>query len=247
MSFHERASDVSRLNLEASRKPVCVDQRTRAVIRQALEISAASGGCFDVSVAAELVGWGFLPSPTPQCWPDPLASWRDIELLDDGRIRFHRPLWVDLGGIAKGFAVDEALARMALGSDVSVYINAGGDLRVAGPEEQNVRLAAPAEDDDTVPLIRLRDGSIASSGGPQAPTRVHGSDDIGPHVDGSRRSALRPQRFVSVLAPQCMIADALTKIVMARGTGSDPVLRHFQATALMHDLDHGWRRLGTDP
>src|SRR6185503_19443519 len=81
MSFNDPDSDVSRLN------------------RGARTIAEASGGCFDVTVAAELVRRGILPRPWSPHEPCRDGSWRDVELLDDGRVRFHRPLWIDLGGI----------------------------------------------------------------------------------------------------------------------------------------------------
>ncbi len=243
MSFHTPASDVSRLNREAVVRPVPVDARTLEVLRAALEFSRVSAGAFDVSVAARLVAWGFLPAPALAPVPHRDASWRDIELLDDGRVRFHRPLWVDLGGIAKGFAVDAAFARMALGPEVQVVVNAGGDLRTAGPEAEVVRLAAGPSPDGRLPVLRLQDGSLASSGGPEA-IRLQGTRRRSPHVDGRRRRGGPLGRFVSVLAPRCLIADALTKIVMARGENSAGVLGRYRATALLHDPRQGWRRFG---
>jgi thiamine biosynthesis lipoprotein len=243
MSFHAAASDVSRLNRDAATRPVAVDARTLEVLRAALEFSRVSAGTFDVAVAARLVEWGLLPAPALARLPDRNASWRDIELLDDGRVRFHRPLWIDLGGIAKGFAVDAAFARMALGPEVQVVVDAGGDLRTAGPEGEVVRLAAGPSPDGRLPMLRLQDGSLASSGGPEAIHR-QGTRRRSPHVDGRRRRASPLGRFVSVLAPHCVIADALTKIVMARGANAADVLGRYGATALVHDPREGWRRLG---
>ncbi len=243
MSFHTPESDVSRLNREAVERAVAVDARTLEVLRTALEFSSASAGAFDVAVAARLVEWGFLPAPALAPVPHRDGNWRDIELLDDGRVRFHRPLWVDLGGIAKGFAVDAAFARMALGPEVQVFVNAGGDLRTAGPDAELVRLAAAPSPDGSLPVLRLQDGSLASSGGPEA-TRLQGKRRRSPHVDGRRHRAGPLGRFVSVLAPRCVTADALTKIVMARGANSVGVLRRYRATALVHDPRQGWRRFG---
>jgi len=101
MSFHEGGSDLSRLNAEAFAAPVCVDVRTHEVLALALALASESGGRFDPTVAAELVAWGLLPVPDGHHAPEPDASWRDVVLLDDGRVRFTRPLWLDLGGIAK--------------------------------------------------------------------------------------------------------------------------------------------------
>ena len=55
MSFHERNSDVSRLNRFSAHRPVSVDQRTVAVLRAACELSRLTAGRFDITTAAELV------------------------------------------------------------------------------------------------------------------------------------------------------------------------------------------------
>lgn len=168
MSFHEEGSDVSRLNREAHISPVAVDWRTYRVIARALAISALSDGAFDITVGATLVARKFLPRPLRAPEPDLDATWRDIELLPDFKVRFRKPLWIDLGGIAKGFAVDRAIAISTAHAPRLAIVNAGGDLRVAGRGEF-IRLAAPAWHEEAVPVMQLENGSLASSCG-----RMHG-------------------------------------------------------------------------
>lgn len=242
MSFHEPRSDVSALNRDAARVPVVVDPRTFEVIRCALEIASASGGVFDISIAPQLVVWGFLPRPAGAPEPDRRASWRDIELLSDGRIRFHRPLWIDLGGIAKGYAVDSAIASLRSAAVSQCSINAGGDLRISGPAVERVvlRTAAP---DDNVPVLEIENGSVASSSGREHIRRFR-HRQVGPHVHGLRRAAVGTRSFVSVAAEQCVIADALTKVVLARGAESASLLRKYDATAYLHSARGGWKILG---
>ncbi len=245
MSFHEQHSDVGRLNREALAAPIAVDARTLLVLRRALQFAALSSGAFDVTVARELVELGLLPRPRGGCaadLPDAGASWRDIELLDDGRVRFHRPLWIDLGGIAKGYAVDQALARMALAPEVQLCINAGGDLRVCGPSTETVYLNAPVAQ-DAVPIVVLENGSLASSTGLRR-GQMRGEPRIGCHIHGVRRAPMGLRSFVSVLAPECLVADALTKIVLALGVSSGRLLRELGAGAYLYDAAHGWRTLG---
>ena len=100
MSFHRPESDLTRLNRSPAGKAVAVDPRTVEVFACALELAGNSKGIFDVTVGAELAARGVLPRPSLQDAPDSAGSWRDIEILGDDRIRFHRPLWADLGGIA---------------------------------------------------------------------------------------------------------------------------------------------------
>lgn len=232
MSFHEGDSDVSRLNREAFDGPVEVRDATYAVIAHALAISAMTEGAFDITVAPLLVARGHLPRPPHAPDPDGAAIWRDIELLPEHRVRFRRRLWIDLGGIAKGYAVDRAMDALQGFAPKQACVNAGGDLRIAGPHAERVRLDADHGNDETVPIIALADGSLASSEGRPA----------GPHIDPRCRAA-ETRQFVSVAAPCCIDADALTKVVMARGACSARSLAVFSAHAVVHDAAFGWREI----
>jgi thiamine biosynthesis lipoprotein len=248
MSFHEAGSDVSALNREAARKSVAVAPETYEVIRCGLDIAAASKGVFDFTVARDLVQWGFLPRPEDAPDPDVQASWRDIELLDNGRIRFHRPLWIDLGGIAKGYAVDRAVATVTGDTDVQCCVNAGGDLRVKGkaPERVMLRTGLPVTlPSDTVPVVEIENGSLASSGGREHLKRYNGRL-VGPHLHGARRDPAGTRSFVSVVAEDCIIADALTKVVLARGLDAETLLIARGATAYLHNTRSGWRVIGRE-
>ncbi len=241
MSFHEPDSDISRLNREAFTAPVAVHPHTFAVLRHAQEFAVASDGLFDITIAPRLVAWGVLPRPhAPE--PDPAATWRDI-VLEDGRVRFARPLWMDVGGIAKGYAVDAALTEMNLAPDIQCCINAGGDLRVSGPAAETVRLRLPFAA-DPVPMVAIQGGSLASSSGREHMRQIDGKP-AGPHVDGRTRQAAPLDVFVSVASPTCVAADALTKVVLACGDKSEPILRKWRATAYICDT-RGWRTLGEE-
>jgi thiamine biosynthesis lipoprotein len=95
---------------------------------------------------------------------------------------------------------------------------------------------------DTMPVLELTDGSVASSSGHQQ-QRWHEGRLCGPHVDGARRSPAAADRFVCVLADECVVADALTKVVMARGRKSAELPLLFGATAYVHDPAGGWQFL----
>ena len=242
MSFHDPASDVSRLNGSAAARAVRVDARTLHVMRRADDISRASHGAFDITVAPLLVERGYLPRPASLEAPDPAAFFEDIEFLSGRRVRFKRPLWIDLGGIAKGYAVDHALERMDLPADAQVCINAGGDLRVAGPHSESVLLRVEAPPAETAPVVRLSEGSLATSTGRRGAPR--NSDAGGPHFHGARRTTVGRRTAASVIAPDCLDADALTKVVLALGVRSAAILRRYQATAFMHDSQGRWHRIG---
>ena len=242
MSSHERSSDVSQLNRTAHRKPVAVHSHTFEVLRRAISLASDSKGVFDPSIGGQLVDWGHLPAPDFSKAPDPKASWRDIELMSGDRVRFHRRLWIDLGGIAKGYAVDRGIAAIGHHSEVQCCVNAGGDLRVRGPAAERVRLKVqPAG--NTIPVLEIKNGSVASSSGYGLGRRREGRA-AGPHLHGVRRRAVGARSFVTVLAEDCIIADALTKIVLAKGPRADAFLRRQGAAAYLHNARDGWRLLG---
>lgn len=237
MSFHQPQSDVSRLNREGSIRPITVHPHTFEVLKQAIALSAATNGCFDISVASELVRWGWLPEPITGA-ELPQGTWRDIELNAGGTVRFRRPLWIDLGGIAKGYAVDRAADCLHQHGVAFAVVNAGGDIRVVGKQSEHIALGLdlPTE---ALPVVELSDGSIASSSGHRQ--RLIAKRSCGPHVDGMHRTPVSAHRFACVLAERCMIADALTKAVMANGVDSAAPLRKFGASAHLFDAGEGWQ------
>lgn len=227
MSFHDPASELSGLNRAASRKPVRVSHEMMAVLTASRDVAATSAGAFDPTVAPLAVRAGTLPRPEGPD-PDPAADWRDLDLDIDRRIvRFRRPLWLDLGGVAKGYAVDLATAVLRGCGIVQGSVNAGGDLRVFGPRRQTVVLDPGPTVRPAGRTIGLLNSSLASSGrlGARDRTRM-----IAAHFDPVTRKA-PPRRFVTVMADRCVHADALAKVVLARGHTADGVLAQFGASA----------------
>lgn len=241
MSFHEPTSDVSRLNRTGANGAVTVDAATFAVLARARALGEESDGVFDITVAADLVDWGFLPRPDGAPEPDRQASWRDIELVDADCVRFRRPLWIDLGGIAKGYAVDRAVAAMDLPPQAQLSVNAGGDLRIAGPAPERVLLRAPA-DGQNVPVLEIENAALASSSG-RDDLRPAVGGPVGPHIDGQNHGSVGTQSFVSVVAPDCITADALTKIALARGPDAADLLTRHDATAYFN-AGGSWQTFG---
>ncbi len=179
---------------------------------------------------------GGLARPEGEAGPDPGASWRDVELLKDG-VRLGLAAWLDLGGVAKGYAVDRAVLELKARGASDGCVNAGGDLRVFGPQAELVRLRAG--DPDAAPVLELQDGAVASSGG--AAGRVATA-----HFDGRDQRRIDPARFACVTAADGMTADALTKAVLAMGPASSPVLARHGAKAWTYGAAEGWRCWGAE-
>jgi thiamine biosynthesis lipoprotein len=243
MSFHRADSDLGRLRRAAPGTTLRVDPRTFAVLAAACRLAAASCGRFDPTVGPRLVALGFRPSPAAADRPDPRADWRDIELLPGCRVRLRRRVWLDLGGIAKGYAVDRAVAVLRAHGAPQGVVNAGGDLRVFGAQAECVHLRVDGGAPHYVVAVELTEAALATSSGFRE--RKRSADGwYGPHLDGSRRRRVRTDVGVSVVAESCLLADALTKIVLAADAGTARrLLGAFRAQALWHDPESGWRRL----
>jgi FAD:protein FMN transferase len=207
MSFHELDSNLSCVHAAKVGTVVAVDPRTFEVIAFAKHVAAISDGCFDPTIAAHQVYCGALPRPQSPFDPDLNATWSDIELLDGDHIRLQKPLWIDLGGIAKGYAVDRAIAILQSADATQICVNAGGDLRIVGERSETVQLRN-ANGTTGYHAVEIGDAALASSVDPT-----------------SLRSA-------SVVARECIIADALTKVVLYGNADiAQKTLAHFGAQA----------------
>src|SRR5262249_18117538 len=131
---------------------------TYSVLRRAVRVAALSDGLFDVTVGPYMIEHGLLPRPAGALAKG--GCWRDLALLEGRRVYFERPVLVDLGGIAKGFAVDLAIHALWRGGCTDAIINAGGDLRVFGTGRRPIHLRRGA---GLVQIAELRSGAIATS------------------------------------------------------------------------------------
>ena len=235
LSFHEPTSDVSRLNRCAHRRAVRVHASTLTVLRRAQALHLASAGLFDIAMAPALVRGGWLPRSGPALRPTGGTA-ADIALLADRRVRFRRPLLIDLGGIAKGFAVDCAVAALRRHGVTAGAVNAGGDLRAFGPDAELVHVRLPESPGELVPLLQLRDGAVATSAHYFAQRRIRGIARA-PIFHPLRRQLAGEARSVTVQAPACWLADALCKIVWLDAAAAAPLLRRYRARAWLLDAD----------
>ncbi|HEY7872126.1 MAG TPA: FAD:protein FMN transferase [Rudaea sp.] len=231
MSFHADDSDLARLRRAHVGACLRVNARTHEVLDWSLRIAQISDGAFDPCVATMQVARGALPVLHSDFVPDVDASWRDIELLDGERVRLRRPLWIDLGGIAKGYAVDRAIEVLRARGATQACVNAGGDLRICGPNAE--RIEVRTADGIVFPAIELVDGALATSASTGAQ-----------HLYGQSREAVAAGSTVSVAAPTCIVADALTKVALAGGECAHAALSAFDAHAWRHDSRRGWQSLG---
>jgi FAD:protein FMN transferase len=242
MSYHDPDSDLARLNRDAHRGPVEVAPSTRAVLEAALALAAASGGAFDPCVAPALVRLGFLPGTA-----DGRAArgWESIELLPGRRVRFAAPLALDLGGIAKGYAVDVACAVLARAGLSDYLVNAGGDLRV-GARAHPIHVRHPAAPRALVPLATVANTAVATSSRYFA-ARASDAGPVHPIIAPAEGTPAPYAGSISVLAPTCLAADALTKVVAVLGEGAAPLLARLGAEVRWLSAAGRWRRWPATP
>jgi thiamine biosynthesis lipoprotein len=242
MSFHDADSELSRINRAPVGALLDIDPHTAQVLACAEQLRVDSGGLFDVACAAPLMASGFLPAlgvAAPSAGTEVAApAGAAYALIAPNRIQKLRAAPLDLGGIAKGYAVDLAIAALQQAGIKAACVNAGGDLRAYGDFAWPVLLRHPARPQQFASQTSLQNQALASSAryfaeplhaiaahtGPAQPQTSH-------LLNGITHQAICASHAVAVCAPDCMLADALCKVVFASADPQHPVLRAYGATA----------------
>ena len=244
MSFHDAGSDVSRINAAPVGREVAVDRETYCVLRYALDLRERSDGAFDITIAPSLVAAGFLPYPRLAAAQVDSARFGDLELLPARAVRWRKKGWIDLGGIAKGYAVDVAVAALRSQGMTHGLVNAGGDLRGFGERPWPIQIRAPEQPTMLLNAGSLRDAAIATSAGYFRNAHA-GSTMVAPIVDPAHRRCVLWNASISVVASRCMTADALTKVVRLAPAALPALLDHYDAQTVIVDAN-GARFCGRD-
>jgi thiamine biosynthesis lipoprotein len=176
MSGYRADSEVARFNASASTQWQAVSPDLAAVVRTALDISAASSGAFDITVAPLVAAWGFGPAGEPKVLPsaEQLAQietnvgYGKLHLrLDPAALRKDvAGLSIDLNGIAPGFAVDRLADRLRTLRIENYMIDIGGEIRAHGrnarDEPWHIAVEHPVDTERT-PYASVWLGSAAVS------------------------------------------------------------------------------------
>lgn len=223
---HGRRSELVRIARHAHRRAVVVSRDTHALLRLARRLAGATQGAF--APLRDVHGAGRRAVFARRAQRNALA---DLLLLRGRRVRSRAALSLDLGGFAKGHAVDRAVAALRGSGATAGRVNAGGDLRVFGADHWlPVRVRLPHRASLALPLFELCDAAVATSAD-------YFRDAAATLLD--TRSARR-RRFgasISVAAPTCALADALTKVVALRPARAADWLARFGATAFRIEAD----------
>jgi thiamine biosynthesis lipoprotein len=138
---------------------------------------------------------------------------------------------VDLGGIAKGFAVDRAIDSLRESDQSCGLVNAGGDLATFGPSAATVYIRDPRSPGSSLCQVAIANAALASSARLFDPMES-GDTSYSSTIDPATQRPAAEVAGATVCAPSCMVADALTKIVMISGERAAGILKTYHASAL---------------
>jgi thiamine biosynthesis lipoprotein len=192
--------------------PVALHAWTWEVLALSNRLNKASQGAFD------------------PCLPSAAGGLGDLEFALPHSVIPHRPLHIDLGGIAKGYAVDRALTALRAAGCHGGLVNAGGDLAVFGDRAHSVVVRGPRTVDY---VVELRNAALATSDVCDAakPAEHRG------YYHGADRSEIR-SGSVTVSAANAAVADALTNCLLAaHGQSSEALLETFGARLVTCDMN----------
>lgn len=225
MSTYKPGSQLSQVNEHAYERPVQVDADIIDVVEKALGYSRLSDGVFDVTYAS--VGYLFdyrkhvHPTDAQIAAALPAVDYRQVVVDHDARtIRFLKPgMRIDLGGIAKGWAVDRGIDILRELGIEHAMVNAGGDTRLLGDRRGKpwiVGIRDPRNEGKVVTRIPLQDEALSTSGDYE---RYFEEDGVRYHhilEPGTGRSP-KAVRSVTVIGPTATHTDGLTKPVFILG------------------------------
>jgi thiamine biosynthesis lipoprotein len=174
MSPKIESGDVFRINQSSGKERVKVSNETLKVIKKAQEISELSDGGFDITVGPLVDLWRkarerkIPPSAEEVKEKLDLVNFKNIEMGQEGKVFLKKKgMAIDLGGIAKGYAVDRAFKLLKSLGYKNLIVNAGGDLRVGGLKNNqpwSIGIQNPRESQKIMARISASDTAIATSG-----------------------------------------------------------------------------------
>ncbi len=269
MSIYDPDSEISRFNRHPGAEPFAVSAELAQVVERALELAAATGGAFDPTVGELVSLWGFGPAKMPDTTPDPgrIEAARQhtghpyLAVTPDGKLVKAIPeLQLDLGGIAKGYGVDQVAHRLRQRGVARFLVEIGGETLAQGLNAQGeawrVGIHRPTESPSSEAslqgIARLDGGrAIATSGDyRQAYRDEHGQMQthiIDPRTGAPIRQAVAS---VSVLAPDAMTADGLATALAVLGPDDGRAVLEAQfpgveALFILRNADGGFREAPT--
>ena len=226
-------SVVSRINAAAgSGQPIEVDAETADLLDFAAQLHAASDGLFDITTGVLRRAWDFRATRLP----DAAALAAQLALVGWHHVSWQRPhvaltlpgMELDFGGFGKEYAADRAGTLLAERGIAGGLVNLGGDIRVIGPRADGspwtLGIAHPRQPGAVIATIALAQGGLATSGDYERFFELDGQRYC--HILDPRSGwPVQHWQSVSVTAPACLAAGALSTIAMLRGPDAHALLR----------------------
>ncbi|MBE9516138.1 MAG: FAD:protein FMN transferase, partial [Proteobacteria bacterium] len=226
MSHYKPDSELSLLNKSAAKDWVVVSKELFGLIDQSLQLSVLTGGAFDITYAS--VGYqynfrlGKRPSKQQITTALPAVNYKNI-LLDrkHSRLRYAKPgVLIDLGGIAKGYAVDRGIKILAKAGITNAMIGLGGDSRILGDRRGrpwHLGVRHPRQRNAVVTRLPLSNRAISTSGDYE---QYFERDGIRYHhiIDPRTGDSARASRSVTIVGPNATRTDALSTGLFVMGS-----------------------------
>jgi thiamine biosynthesis lipoprotein len=203
MSAHDPFSDLGRMSRAQHGQVLTLDEHTITVLKAACDWTRRSRGAFHpFKAATSLIRQGLRPGLANDATNS--LGLNAIEILSRTQVRLTSAVAMDFGGIAKGYAVDQAIRVLAEHGITQAMVNAGGDIGVLGDKAFAVKVRHACEhlrDRSLNGVPSLRSGGVATS--------VAKPGETGFVKTISGRGLI--WRNATVMAKDCMTADVLTK------------------------------------
>lgn len=227
MSAHRDDSELARINKSSGVKPLRVQSDLVDILDISLDYARKTGGEFDVTIGPVLRLWGFyrnkghLPSEKELREAVSLVGWTDLSVDKKNSTVFlsRKGMALDLGAIAKGYAVERAEKRLRQMGIKNAMINAGGNLYAIGDKDGsgwNIGIRSP-EKEDIYATLHVKDIAVATSGCYERFFDLGGKRfchiidaHTGMPIDNGILS-------VTIVAPSATDADAMSTSVMLLG------------------------------
>jgi thiamine biosynthesis lipoprotein len=225
MSHYKDSSELSRVNRDAARQPVQVSAELFDLFARSIAFSKLSDGAFDITYASAGHLYDYRKHIRPT--EEQLAAvreaidYRHLQLDCEARsVRFaHEGVRIDLGGFAKGYAVDNGAAILARLGVRHAVVAAGGDSRMLGDRcgrPWTVGVRDPRRDGEIVALLPLEDVAVSTSGDYER-YFDDGNERCHHLIDPRTGKSPRAVQSVTVIAPDGLTSEALSKTVFVLG------------------------------
>ena len=229
MSHYKAGSALSRLNREAAHGPVAVEPELFDLIAEAMRYQRDSRGAFDITVGPLMKAWGFFDGdgriPSDHALAAARARVGAAHVILDARaktIAFDRAgVELDLGGIAKGYAVDRVVSALKKRNIAAALISAGGSTIYGlgappGRDAWAVDIQDPADARKTAMTVQLKDRALSVAGRSEKSFEADGV--IYSHImDPRTGKPVQGMRGVAVMARTATAGDALDNVFFVLG------------------------------